>query len=93
MAREIIISISPDGMRMRAIYDDRIKGLLKHGDGTITRASHVEPGNPSLGQDPEKWYADLSPSGGGVLGPFNTRAEALTEEVTWLDLNSLRKSA
>ncbi len=44
----------------------------------ITRASHVEPG-PEGG-----WTADMAPSGGGVLGPYLTRADALEAEQAWL---------
>ncbi len=44
----------------------------------ITRASHVEPG-PDGG-----WTADMAPVGGGVLGPFPRRADALQAEQAWL---------
>lgn len=33
---------------------------------------------------PNKWWADMHPVGGPVLGPFDTRQMALTEEVAWL---------
>ena len=49
----------------------------------IARASHVEP-TPD-GQ----WEADLSPVSGPVLGPFDTRREALDAEVAWLRANVL----
>lgn len=32
----------------------------------------------------DKWWADLLPSGGPVLGPFDTRQAALDAEVAWL---------
>ncbi|WP_242687916.1 hypothetical protein [Alienimonas californiensis] len=44
----------------------------------MTRASHVEPADGGV------WTADLSPSGGPVLGPFPLRSEALTAEADWL---------
>lgn len=72
---DIVVTCS--GGVMRAIYDDALAPLLADGDFTITRASHVEPA-------PGGWTADMAPSGGPVLGPFSTRAEALTEEVAWL---------
>lgn len=44
----------------------------------IRRASSVEP-------TPEgTWTADLSPVNGPTLGPFETRAEALSAELEWL---------
>lgn len=32
----------------------------------------------------KKWWADLLPVGGPVLGPFDTNTEALDAEVNWL---------
>lgn len=37
--------------------------------------------------DPGMWWADLQPSNGPVLGPFETRQEALDAEVAWLRVN------
>jgi hypothetical protein len=68
---------------MRFIYDDRIRGLTDHGTATIERASHVEPTADN------RWSADMSPVGGPVLGPFDTREEALKSEVEWLLTNHL----
>lgn len=36
-----------------------------------------------------KWFADLSPVGGHVAGPFATKGEALTFEVDWINRNAL----
>ncbi len=36
-----------------------------------------------------KWWADLKPSGGGVLGPFDTRQQALDAETEWLRAHSI----
>lgn len=36
------------------------------------------------------WWADLLPSNGPVLGPFNTRTEALDAEVAWLRENEFK---
>lgn len=33
----------------------------------------------------DKWWADMLPSNGPVLGPFFTNTEALTAELAWLD--------
>lgn len=65
-------------MQIKAIYDDRLQFLNRIGGFEIKRASHVEPAEGG------KWTADMSPSGGPVLGPFDTRAEALEEEKQWL---------
>lgn len=76
------------------IHDDRLAGLMKTGEASIKRASHVEPGDPDKGQNPLRWYADMAPIKGPVLaGPdgtgFNTRAEALAAEVQWIKINYL----
>ena len=73
-----IITVKPDGT-MTFVYDDRLKGLMGHGQATIKRASHVEP-TPD-----NQWTADMSPSGGPVLGPFPTRQAALDAEVEWIN--------
>ncbi len=65
------------------IYADDLRGILKQGVSDIKRASTVEP-TPS-GQ----WEADLAPVFGPVLGPFDTRQEALTAEIHWLEENRL----
>lgn len=63
--------------RIEAIYTEAID-LTRLGPAAIRRASHVEP-------DPAgRWWADLSPSGGGRLGPFACRSAALAAERHWL---------
>ena len=61
----------------RFIHSDDLAEIAP-GPLTINRASHVEP------TDGGKWTADLSPVAGPILGPFDTRREALDEEVAWL---------
>lgn len=74
------ISIEPDGT-IRFIHDDEIAGILREiGPIETHRASHVEPYG-------DGWTADLSPMGGGLYGPFETRAFALQFEVAWLKAN------
>jgi hypothetical protein len=65
---------------VRCIYDETID-LLALGDLRISRASHVEPDQDG------RWFADLHPVGGPVLGPFAHRSEALTAERAWLEAN------
>jgi hypothetical protein len=63
------------------IYNDGIAQALKPmGKMSIQRASHVEP------TEDGRWTADLSPVAKIplVLGPFETRQEALSAEVQWL---------
>lgn len=74
------LNIDPDGTVL-FIYDDEIAGMLKPlGDMEIKRASHVEPhGNG--------WTVDMSPVGGPLYGPFETREFALHFEVEWLKAN------
>ena len=84
-----IITVRVDGS-MQFIYDDRLKGLMKHGQASIARVSHVEPGDPTKGQDPLRWFADMAPSGQPVvLGPFAERQQALAAEVEWINSNIL----
>ena len=68
--------IHPGGV-VRCVYDEAIElGAL--GRLSVDRASHVEP------DDDGQWFADLSPVGGPVLGPFPRRSDALAAEVAWL---------
>jgi hypothetical protein len=70
------ITIRPGG-RLEFIYADELAPLLALGAASIARASHVEPA-------PGGWTADMTPSGGPVLGPFPLRQTALDAEVAWL---------
>jgi hypothetical protein len=74
------INISPEG-EIRFVWHDSLQGLLALGKSTVKRASHVEPNEDG------HWTADMSPSGGGTLGPFKLRGEALAAEVNWLREN------
>ncbi len=77
--------IEPGGA-VRCIYGEEID-LAALGRPAISRASHIEP-------DPQgRWLADLSPVGGGLLGPFGTRSAALAAEQAWLEANWLSGSA
>jgi hypothetical protein len=68
--------VTPTGT-VRAIYGE-ILDLAVLGPMVIRRASHVEP-------DAEgRWWADLRPVDGPVLGPFAVRSLALDAEVAWL---------
>ena len=37
----------------------------------------------------EQWFADMTPSGGPVLGPFPGRGAALAAELDWLTANGI----
>ena len=74
--QEFTLSIAPDG-ELRFLFDDALAPLLDLGEASIQRASYVEP----IGT---QWYADLSPVGGEVLGPFELRSDALAAEAIWL---------
>lgn len=69
------------------IYSDKLPyramAAALGGDLAITRASHVEPTLDG------RWVADLSPSGGPLLGPFDLRQTALDQEIVWLRTNVL----
>jgi hypothetical protein len=67
---------------IRTIYDETID-LAVLGLAVITRASHVEP------DEHGRWWADMRPVAGPMLGPFALRSEALSAERTWLDTHWL----
>ena len=73
-AMELVVGV--DGVA-RCIYDETLD-LREIGKLQITRASHVEPDAEGY------WWADMSPSGGPVIGPFRSRTEALGAETGWL---------
>ena len=63
---------------IHCVYSEDIE-LAQLGTLAIRRASHVEPDGEG------SWTADLSPTGGPVLGPFRCRSEALRAELEWLN--------
>lgn len=73
--------ITPEGAG-RCLYDESIP-LNTLGRLQIQRGSHVEP------DEAGQWWADLSPVDGPMLGPFDTRREALAAEVQWLEMHWL----
>jgi hypothetical protein len=68
--------IEPGGV-VRCIYSEEID-LVALGSPAISRASNVEPDQQG------RWWADLSPVNGPLLGPFDHRSEALAAEAAWL---------
>jgi hypothetical protein len=71
------LRIDPTGT-VHGVYAEAIDlGAL--GIPSIRRASHVEP------DERGQWWADLSPVGGPMLGPFPSRTPALDAEIAWLD--------
>ena len=74
---ECIIDCLPDGSS-RFIWSDDLVGLASEGTPSIRRASDVEP------DDNGWWWADMAKSGGGKLGPYAKRGDALAAEVAWL---------
>ena len=75
--------ISASGV-IRCLYDEVID-LNALGKATIMRASYVEP------DDQGRWWADLHPVDGPVLGPFTLRSEALRAERDWLESHWLTR--
>lgn len=73
----MILRFDADGTAT-TIYNEAIE-LRDLGAVHMRRASHVEP------TEDGRWTADMSPVGGGVLGPFDRRSEALAAEVAWLE--------
>lgn len=67
---------------IRSLYSDSLQ-LAALGPLQITRASHVEPDREG------RWWADLAPVIGPLLGPFSLRSEALLAEQQWLEAHRL----
>ena len=63
---------------IRCMYAE-VLDLAAIGCLRITRASHVEPDATG------RWWADITPAGGPVLGPFDRRSDALAAERRWLE--------
>jgi hypothetical protein len=73
--------IEPGGV-VRCVYGEEID-LTALGNPAITRASHVEPDQHG------RWWADLSPEGGPMLGPDENSSVALAREQDWFEANWL----
>lgn len=73
--RDIVLHFEDSG-RLQFVWTDDARPLLSLGTATINRASHVEPTRDC------QWLADLAPIGGPVLGPFDSRSEALVAEIS-----------
>ena len=68
--------VGPTGT-VRCLYGETID-LLSLGHVSIRRGSHVEPAPDG------RWSADLAPTDGPRLGPFEHRSSALAAEQAWL---------
>ena len=79
------LRIDPHG-QVVCVYGEAID-LAALGRLTIRRASRVEP------DDDGKWWAELAPVGGPVLGPFDQRGQALEAERAWLEAHWLPAAA
>ena len=74
--------IETDGT-VRCLYDETVD-LSSLGEVRIERGSHVEPDARG------RWFADLSPVDGPLLGPFTKRSDALDAEARWLTAHWLQ---
>jgi len=74
--------IETDGT-IRCLYEETLD-LSSLGSVRIERGSHVEPDSAG------RWFADLSPVDGPLLGPFSRRSEALEAEARWLSAHWLQ---
>lgn len=87
---EFVLHINGQG-DLVFVYADELAGIAAElGDCIVARASHVEPVRsllPGAGHPATYWTADMSPSGGPVLGPFPFRSDALEAEREWLEAN------
>ena len=76
---EIIVNVGDGGTAAFVYSDDAAEALKSLGTIRTNRASYVEPLN-----DQGQWTADMAPIGGPVLGPFESRGDALVAERAWL---------
>jgi hypothetical protein len=74
------------GGAVACVYGEAID-LSAMGELTIRRASHVEP------DDLGRWFVDLSPVNGPMLGPFDHRSAALAAEAEWLSVRLHRMTS
>lgn len=88
--KEISVIIEKDGT-LRFLYDYNSQEgqllsdeLIKDTNAHIERRSHI---NPKVTENGVKWFVDLSPSAGPELGPFESRAIAIEEEIAWINNN------
>jgi hypothetical protein len=72
---ELVVDAGGD---VRCVYGEELD-LREIGKLQITRASHVEPDAEGY------WWADMGPVDGPVLGPYDSRTEALQAERGWLE--------
>lgn len=71
------------------IKEPALHWLFSNCNGAFTTDPFYPDGIQMLPQYKTKWWADLLPVGGPVLGPYNTNTEALQAEVDWLKLNNI----
>jgi hypothetical protein len=69
----------------RASHVDPTEELTEEAKQWIRNSSVVCPGDELSEFHPCRWWADMLPSGGPVLGPFPTRQAALDAEVEWIN--------
>ena len=78
------IFVNRDGT-LQFIYDDDLADGFAGEEQETRRASHVEPFKAPFDWRPAtRWQADMAPVGGPVLGPFDSRQQALDAEREWL---------
>lgn len=82
LPNDIELLIDKTGRIVFIHNDELVVALADLGVPITQRASHVDPAPGHSG----KWLANMSPSTGTkvVLGPFNTRREALQSEIEYL---------
>lgn len=74
---EHIIAINPEGVAT-FVWSDELAKLKTEGNCKIERVSNVEP------NDQSEWMADMMLISGPILGPFETRQEAIDAELRYI---------
>jgi hypothetical protein len=68
----------------RASHVEPVEELSGAARQNIRMRLHLDPSVDLRGHYPMSWWADMTPSGGDVLGPYANREEALEDEKIWL---------
>lgn len=71
--------------QIQFIYSDDVASLLKEGEASITRVSNVEPTSDGF------WQATMMD--GTKLGKHKLRAQALAEEVSYIETRMFKNEA
>ena len=80
-ARNLIRQVDDGRMALFCVHGSHVMSQLRADGAHVTATAYVVWDC--------LWWADMRLSGGPILGPYNTREDALQEEKTWLSRHEL----